>query len=142
MNSADLCRRNGWKPGTVIEGCEMRAGGETWDRVVITAVGETGILGRAVAIKRGAEGWQDQVLTEKGWTLAYRDWRKVEGGEVVSEPEKDLTIDEALKILNDNKHDKQTWEAWIQGSCAKALTEFEAIAIAREYLRLEKGVKP
>ena len=107
MNSADLCRRNGWKPGTVIEGCEMRAGGETWDRVVITAVGETGILGRAVAIKRGAEGWQDQVLTEKGWTLAYRDWRKVEGGEVVSEPEKDLTIDEALKILNDNKHDGQ-----------------------------------
>jgi hypothetical protein len=63
----------------------MRAGGETWDRVVITAVGETGILGRAVAIKRGAEGWQDQVLTEKGWILAYRDWRKVEGGENVSE---------------------------------------------------------
>ena len=30
MNSADLCRRNGWKPGTVIEGCEMRAGGEAW----------------------------------------------------------------------------------------------------------------
>ena len=71
-----------------------------------------------------------------------RNWRKVEGSEVVSELEKDLTIDEALKILNDNKHDKQTWEAWIQGSCAKALTEFEAIAIAREYLRLEKGVKP
>ena len=60
----------------------------------------------------------------------------------MSELEKDLTIDEALKILNDNKHDKQTWEAWIQSSCAKALTEFEAIAIAREYLRLEKGVKP
>jgi hypothetical protein len=120
----------------------MRAGGETWDRVVITAVGETGILGRAVAIKRGAEGWQDQVLTEKGWTLAYRDWRKVEGGEVVSEPEKGLTIDEALKILNDNKHDGQTWKAWLQGSCVKLLTPFEAVAIAREYLRLEKGVKP
>ena len=142
MNSADLCRRNGWKPGTVIEGCEMRAGIEAWDRVVITAIGETNVLGRQVAIKRGAEGWQDQVLTEKGWTLAYRDWRKVEGGEVVSEPEKDLTIDEALKILNDNKHDGQSWKAWLQGSCVKSLTPFEAVAIAREYLRLVKGVKP
>ena len=142
MNSADLCRRNGWKPGTVIEGCEMRAGGETWDRVVITAVGETGILGRAVAIKRGAEGWQDQVLTEKGWSLAYRDWRKVKGGEVVSELEKDLTIDEALKILNDNKHDGQHWYMRIHRHCGSSLTPFEAIAIAREYLRLEKEVKP
>ena len=69
-----------------------------------------------------------------------RNWRKVEGSEVVSELEKDLTIDEALKILNDNKHDKQTWKAWLQGSCVKSLTEFEAIAIAREYLRLEKEV--
>ena len=51
MNSADLCRRNGWKPGTVIEG--MRAGIEVWDRVVITEVGETSILGKVVAIKRG-----------------------------------------------------------------------------------------
>ena len=60
----------------------------------------------------------------------------------MSEPEKDLTIDEALKILNDNKHDGQSWKAWLLGSCVKSLTPFEAIAIAREYRRLEKEVKP
>lgn len=85
MNSADLCRRNGWKPGTVIEGCEMRAGIEAWDRVVITAIGETNVLGRQVATKRGTEGWQEQACSERSWDLAYRDWRKVEGGENVSE---------------------------------------------------------
>ena len=138
MNSADLCRRNGWKPGTVIEGYEQWLDGKKWDRIAITAVGEKAILAKTIATKRPTKDWEVYLGSEQIWVLDTRDWRMVKEGEDVSE----LTIDAALKILNDNKHDKQTWEAWIQGSCAKALTPFEAVAIAREYLRLVKGVKP
>ena len=140
MNSADLCRRNGWKPGTVIEGRNNRVSHERWDRIVITAVGETNILGRLVATRWGKGEWENRASGEQEWALTSRDWQKVEEGEGVSEPEKDLTIEKAVKILSDNQHDDQTWKTWIRGSGSKWLTEFEAIAIAREYLRREKEV--
>ena len=62
-SSADLCRLNGWSPGTVLEGDE----GYGPERIVLTAVGEQHILARAVA--GGMEGH---------FTLECRDWREVE----------------------------------------------------------------
>lgn len=59
--SAEICRRNGWAPGTVLEGDE----GYGPTRIRITAVGERSIL--AVA-ENGRES---------NWTLAYRDWKEV-----------------------------------------------------------------
>ena len=52
MNSAETCRKNGWVPGTVIEGRLVFDRVETWDRIVITAIGEAGILGKLSATQR------------------------------------------------------------------------------------------
>lgn len=139
MNSAELCRKNGWVPGTVIEGRLVFDRVETWDRIVITAIGEAGILGKLAATKRGTKGWQERKSGETYWNLAYRDWRKSEGGEAMSGSTNDLTIEEAVKILNDRRHVAQRWEIEVHGSCAKVLTVFEALAIAREYLRADSA---
>jgi hypothetical protein len=65
MESADLCRANGWGPGTILEGDEGRGP----ERIRITAVGEQVILATGLG-KHDREGH---------WTLKMRDWRKVGG---------------------------------------------------------------
>jgi hypothetical protein len=64
MNSADLCRQNGWTVGTILEGHEGR-----WpEQVQITAIGEQSVLVKSL------EGcWSVEHL----WYVGYRDWKKV-----------------------------------------------------------------
>ena len=68
MNDADLCRKNGWTPGTTLEGDDSAG----LSRIVITAIGERRILARRTHHdgKAAEEG-------ESMWTLRYRDWRRV-----------------------------------------------------------------
>lgn len=62
--AADICRANGWGPGTHLVGDEGYG-----PRIIrITAVGETCIL--AIAADR-SDDW------EATWTLECRDWRAV-----------------------------------------------------------------
>lgn len=61
LASAELCRLNGWGPGTVLEGKE----GSEVTRITITAVGRQGILAQATGQR------------ETSWTLSCRDWREV-----------------------------------------------------------------
>lgn len=68
MTDAELCRRNGWGPGTVLEGTE----GRITSQILITAVGEDRILAREIR-RNGRRQW----APENGWTLACRDWREV-----------------------------------------------------------------
>jgi hypothetical protein len=67
--SAETCRANGWQVGDVLEGDE----GHGATRIRITAIGEESILARPV-LQSGlpVDGY------ESPWTLAYRDWRKVD----------------------------------------------------------------
>lgn len=68
MTSAELCRRNGWGPGTRLVGDE----GYGPDVIEITAIGESKIL--AVAISRN--GRPSFPRSEAAWTLTLRDWRE------------------------------------------------------------------
>jgi hypothetical protein len=63
MNSADLCRQNGWTVGTILEGCEKRRP----SKIVITAIGETSVLARQID--------DDNSHTEHSWDLSWRDWK-------------------------------------------------------------------
>ena len=64
LSDAEICRRNGWRKGTVIEGDE----GNGPERIKITAVG----LDRVLAVGPGEEDEWD-------WSLTERNWRKVGG---------------------------------------------------------------
>lgn len=68
MNDAELCRKNGWTPGTILEGDE----GYGPERILITAIGEEFILARRVADTRG-DSVDDSEAT---WTLNCRRWIK------------------------------------------------------------------
>ena len=65
MNSADLCRKNGWTVGTILEGDE----GNGPYRIAITAIGQRSILAKEIDDATG--------LTEGLWDLNFRDWVKV-----------------------------------------------------------------
>jgi hypothetical protein len=67
LTSAELCRRNGWTAGTILEGDE----GYGPERIVITAVGEVSVLARRVNARS-----ED----EHQWNLVWRAWVKVEPG--------------------------------------------------------------
>ena len=66
MNSADLCRQNGWTVGTILEGDE----GAGPERIKITAIGECSVLAKHV---------DDDKFGESIWNLSFRDWEKVSG---------------------------------------------------------------
>lgn len=72
MSSADLCRANGWKAGTILEGTESGPGWSHTTRIQIIALGEDDILAKCI--------WEDG-KPERGheglWTLECRDWREV-----------------------------------------------------------------
>ena len=63
MNSAELCRKNGWTVGTILEGDEGRG----TDRIEITAIGERSVLSKDRA----------DALAEHVYDLSFRDWKEV-----------------------------------------------------------------
>ena len=68
LSSAELCRRNGWTPGTWLEAIEYGPDGVVWnhDTIEITAVGRDWIL---------AKGYGD--ASEDEWDLTCREWDEV-----------------------------------------------------------------
>jgi hypothetical protein len=64
MNSADLCKKNGWTVGTVLQGDE----GFGPSTIVITAIGECTVLAKHV---------DDDKFGESTWDLSFRDWKRV-----------------------------------------------------------------
>lgn len=72
MSSADLCRANGWGPGTRISGDE----GYGPTVIEITAIGYEGILARCISHKG-----KPRPCRERSWMLQYRDWKEV-GGDI------------------------------------------------------------
>ncbi|ORL01802.1 hypothetical protein A6F55_19105 [Prescottella equi] len=67
-NEADVCRRLGWGPGTLLEGDE----GYGPSVIRITALGESAILARRVRCNG------KPVSAREGlWTLSCRDWKRV-----------------------------------------------------------------
>ena len=68
MNSVEICEKNGWKAGTVLEGTEYYGErGSNTCRIKITALGEKTILAKCLT-------HNDR---ESTWTLAHRDWEEV-----------------------------------------------------------------
>ena len=64
---ADICRKNGWKVGTLLEGDE----GYGPSVIRITAIGERKILAREIS-RNGKACAAD----EASWTLSCRKWRR------------------------------------------------------------------
>jgi hypothetical protein len=69
-SSAEICRTNGWVVGDVLEGNE----GYGADRIVITAIGEDGVLARKISVKNG----EAVNARESAWSLDARPWVKVD----------------------------------------------------------------
>lgn len=67
FNSADLCRRNGWGPGTRLVGDE----GYGPTVIEITAVGDESILAKRISHNGQPSTWP----FENMWTLEYRPWQ-------------------------------------------------------------------
>jgi hypothetical protein len=68
VTDAERCRKNGWKPGTLLAGDE----GYGVTVIRITAVGEDRLLARAIEHAGKPVNWGEQ-----NWTLICRKWRKV-----------------------------------------------------------------
>lgn len=71
LDPAEICRRNGWGPGTLLAGKDRQ--GVTVIR--ITAVGDTCILAREICC--AGKPANDIGGRELNWTLEMRDWREV-----------------------------------------------------------------
>lgn len=65
---ADICRENGWEPGTRLVGDEGR--GQTV--IEITAIGEQHILAKIIS-HAGKPGSDREGL----WSLSCRDWEEI-----------------------------------------------------------------
>ena len=59
LTDAELCRRNGWGPGTRLIGTQ----GSTTVTMTVTAIGDDLILAKL-------DGWSEMI-----WTLKDRDWK-------------------------------------------------------------------
>ncbi len=76
LSSAELCRQQGWLPGTMLEGRSF-AGGLRSDvtiRIRITAIGERAVLARIHAIGGIV---LHNAADEQLFDLHVRDWEKV-----------------------------------------------------------------
>ena len=69
-SDADLCRRNGWGPGTRLIGDE----GYGPTVIEITAIGEQRIL----AVEVSHDGGATRPRYERSWVLFCREWRAVD----------------------------------------------------------------
>lgn len=67
-NDADVCRANGWGPGTRLIGCEYR----NIDVIEITAIGRNDIL--AVHVMHDGVAVDDDRF--ENWTLSCREWNE------------------------------------------------------------------
>lgn len=67
-NAADICRRNGWIEGDVLEGDE----GYGPTQIRITAIGEETVLARGISHKG-----KPMREPEQCWGLSGRKWKKV-----------------------------------------------------------------
>jgi hypothetical protein len=75
-SSAAICRANGWGVGDILEG-------EEYGRIAqirITAIGEEGVLAREIAGGTVGFGWNPVHRPESSWSLAHREWTKVDPG--------------------------------------------------------------
>lgn len=72
MSDADLCRKNGWKVGTILSGNEKIRGRLTTSWILITAIGEELVLAREIR-RNGI----DRTDYEGEWSLTCRKWREV-----------------------------------------------------------------
>lgn len=72
FDSAGLCRKNGWGPGTRLVGDE----GHGPTVIEITAVGERAILAKGLS-----HHGRPMDSLENIWTLRLRDWRSVDASE-------------------------------------------------------------
>lgn len=84
LTAAELCRANGWGPGTRLVGEETASSG-WWCQTVIevTAVGRAGVFAARLAQRSGTPGcsrWQRDA-GENSWSLSDREWRPVGAGE-------------------------------------------------------------
>lgn len=68
LSSAELCRQNNWKVGTLLAGDE----GYGISVIKITAIGENDILARLISHKGIPENGY-----ETSWTLDCREWEEV-----------------------------------------------------------------
>lgn len=68
MNDANLCRKNGWGPGTRLAGDEGY--GETV--IEITAIGESRILCKLIS-----HNGEPKMQIESMWTLSCRNWTPI-----------------------------------------------------------------
>jgi hypothetical protein len=73
FNSAELCRKNGWEPGTRLVGDE----GHGPTIIEITAIGERSILAKCIS----HHGRPQCDSEENTWTLAHREWLALDGEE-------------------------------------------------------------
>lgn len=76
LSSAELCRRNGWGPGTVLESIDRGLG----VRIRITAVGDVAVLAVHHLTLCGAEWLGDTGFEEEIWQLSHRAWKAVGDG--------------------------------------------------------------
>ena len=79
LSDAELCRANGWTPGTVLEGRETV--GRWWaeSQVRITAIGEQLVLARELKWRTSEDPeWKPVQRSETRWTFYERNWRVIE----------------------------------------------------------------
>ncbi len=68
LSDAELCRKNGWKRGTL-----LREEGYDPAIIRITAVGKKSIRAERVS-------FAGEPVEENVWTIKMRDWKRVERG--------------------------------------------------------------
>mgnify|MGYP001601978615 FL=1 len=70
-----LCKKKGWKRGDYLRGTEYFRGERmSTTTILITAVGDTGVLARPLVDVAGTPAFLGY---ESMWSLAERRWRKV-----------------------------------------------------------------
>lgn len=71
LSDAEICRRNGWKPGTLLSGTDKQG----TSVICLTAIGEDTIL--AKKITQDGKPVNPIVNRECFWDLHLRDWRRL-----------------------------------------------------------------
>ena len=71
LPSAELCRRNGWGPGTVLVAPPAHEAGAEL-RLQLTAVGDALVLAREWEAAPGE--WPGRLAAENVWDLSHRAW--------------------------------------------------------------------
>lgn len=72
LSDAEICRKNGWAPGTVLAG----NAGQSETVIRVTAVGEANIL--AKELRRAGKPSNDVAGRETIWHLSERSWHRID----------------------------------------------------------------